>query len=194
MSSELNGKQGTEAACRSDCVSRRLFLKASGAVTVAAVLSEVFPGRVKGQDPQTEVTVTSLPKTRIAAFSELKLDEPVSFQYPAEGPLQSCTLVKLGEKAGGGAGPDQDVVAFSSRCTHMGGTLEGLYQSQHKVLGPCGEHLTTFDLTRHGIVVAGHATESLPQVILEIEGDDIMAVGMVGIAYGYAAAGSGAAE
>ncbi|MEZ6152138.1 MAG: hypothetical protein R3C09_18710 [Pirellulaceae bacterium] len=46
-------------------------------------------------------------------------------------------------------------------------------------------YLTTFDLTRHGIVVAGHATERLPQIILEIDGDQIYATGIVGLLYGY---------
>ena len=44
---------------------------------------------------------------------------------------------------------------------------------------------TTFDLTRHGMVVAGHATDNLPQVVLELEGDDIYAQGVLGLIYGY---------
>jgi arsenite oxidase small subunit len=48
-------------------------------------------------------------------------------------------------------------------------------------------HLTTFDLTRHGMVISGHATESLPQIVLEVQGDDIYAVGVQGLVYGYAA-------
>ena len=47
--------------------------------------------------------------------------------------------------------------------------------------------MTTFDLTRHGMVVSGHATESLPQIVLEIVGDDIFAVGAQGLIYGYSA-------
>ncbi|HJN93471.1 MAG TPA: arsenite oxidase small subunit AoxA, partial [Dehalococcoidia bacterium] len=46
-------------------------------------------------------------------------------------------------------------------------------------------HFTTFDLTHRGMVVLGQATENLPQVVLEIDGDDIVAVGVNGIIYGY---------
>ena len=58
------------------------------------------------------------------------------------------------------------------------------YDAQHKLLG-CGEHLSTYDLTRHGIMVAGHATESLPQILLEIEDDNVYATAIVGLLYGY---------
>ena len=37
------------------------------------------------------------------------------------------------------------------------------------------------------MVVSGHATESLPQIVLEINGDDIYAVGVMGLVYGYGA-------
>jgi arsenite oxidase small subunit len=94
-------------------------------------------------------------------------------------------LVKLGRPAGGGVGPDQDIVAFSTLCTHMGGPLGGQYRAPHKVVGPCPLHLTSFDLTRHGMVVAGQATESLPQIVLETRGDEIWATGVMGLIFGY---------
>jgi arsenite oxidase small subunit len=34
------------------------------------------------------------------------------------------------------------------------------------------------------MIIGGHATESLPQVLLELEGDNIYAVGMIGLIYG----------
>ena len=76
-------------------------------------------------------------------------------------------------------------MAFSTLCTHMGGPLVGQYRGQYKVLGPCPFHLTTFDLTKHGMVVAGQATESLPQIALEVTGDQIWATGVRGLIYGY---------
>jgi len=39
-------------------------------------------------------------------------------------------------------------------------------------------------VTRHGIIISGQAYESLPQVLLELDGDDIYAVGMMGLIYG----------
>ncbi|MCI0771654.1 MAG: hypothetical protein J4N94_07205 [Chloroflexi bacterium] len=41
------------------------------------------------------------------------------------------------------------------------------------------------DLTRHGMVIAGHATQGLPQVLLELRGDEIWAVGMMALIYGF---------
>ena len=65
-----------------------------------------------------------------------------------------------------------------------GWPLNGSYKAKHKALGPCPLHLTTFDLTRHGMVISGHATESLPQARLELEGDDIYVTGIMGLIYG----------
>ena len=177
----------TNQGCGASCVSRRFFFSLSGAATATAVLGSVFPGRIKGHDPETAVEVTSLHRKAVAQLSGLRVGEPVTFNYPGDGALTNCLLVKTGEVSGGGVGAGQDIVAFSARCTHMGGDLDGLYNAEHKVAGPCGEHLTTFDLTRHGLVVAGHATQALPQIILEVHGDDIIATGIVGLLYGYSA-------
>ena len=95
------------------------------------------------------------------------------------------SLVKLGRPAAGGIGPDGDIVAFGTDCTHMGCPLRGAYNAEHAILGPCACHFTTFDLALRGMVVLGQATENLPQLILEIEGDDIIAVGTLGIMYGF---------
>ncbi|MBT6910082.1 MAG: arsenate reductase (azurin) small subunit, partial [Rhodospirillaceae bacterium] len=45
-------------------------------------------------------------------------------------------------------------------------------------------HLSTYDLTRHGILISGQAYQSLPQVLLELDGDDIYAVGVFGLIFG----------
>ena len=95
-------------------------------------------------------------------------------------------LIKLGLPAGGGVGPEQDVVAFNTLCTHMGGPLQQTYKPETQIMGPCPIHLSTFDLTHHGMIVAGHATAGLPQIILELEGDSIFASGIISLLYGFA--------
>ncbi len=163
------------------CLSRRAFLLSGGtAVTVMALggLSEVFGQGVALQ-------VASYPRRKIGRVSQLTVDQPVTFQYPWKDLHSTNMLVKLGVPAGGGVGPDQDIVAFSTLCTHMGGPLSGQYRGQYKVLGPCPFHLSTFDLIKHGMVVAGQATESLPQIVLETQGDEIWATGVMGLIYGY---------
>ena len=122
-------------------------------------------------------------RRRIAALSDLKIGEPVQFTYPLQG--QSNVLIKLGQPAAGGVGPEGDVVAFSELCTHMGCPMGTLFKREHAVLGPCACHFTTFDLTHRGMVVLGQATENLPQVVLEVDGNDIFAVGVNGIIYGF---------
>jgi arsenite oxidase small subunit len=161
------------------CMSRRQFLLAGGVVvTLAAV-----PGFASAAPPQA--LKADYPKVKIGKLSGLKEGVPVEFSYPY--PNVNNILVKLGAPAGAGVGRDLDVVAFSQQCTHMGGPMQGTYKRQHQVLGPCPLHLTTFDLTRHGMVVSGHGTESLPQIVLELKGDDIYAVGVLGLLYGYSA-------
>lgn len=162
------------------CMSRRQFLLAGGAVvTLAAV-----PGGLTFAAPLQALKV-DYPKTKIGSLSALKLGKPVEFSYPY--PNVRNILVKLGAPAGAGVGKDSDVVAFNQQCTHMGGPLQGTYKDKHQALGPCPLHLTTFDLTRHGMVISGHGTESLPQIVLETQGDDIYAVGVLGLIWGYSA-------
>lgn len=155
---------------------------ASGASVM--LLGEVFPDRVIGQEATKAVRVTSYDRKRIADVADVKEGIPLPFDFPGEGLHSTCLLIKLGTIAGGGVGDDQDIVAFSGQCTHMGVDLTGGYVAEHHLLG-CGEHLSTFDLTRHGIMVAGHATQSLPQIVLEIESGQIFASGIVGLIYGY---------
>ncbi len=165
------------------CLTRRQFLLASGGATATTILLLTLPGFPKAQT--VPARLTRYPKRRIARLSQLKRDIPMDFKYPFDDHLYSSSfLVKLGVPAGGGVGPDRDIVAFNYLCTHMGGPLQGTYNKDHKALGPCPFHLTSFDLTRHGIVVVGHATESLPQVTLEVVGDDIHATGVMGLIYG----------
>jgi arsenite oxidase small subunit len=163
------------------CLSRRHFLL-TGGISVSTVLLAGVPG-VSLSAPLAALKA-SYPRQKIGRLSALAVGQPVAFSYPY--PNVANILVRLGTAAGGGIGPGSNVVAFNQQCTHMGGPLQGTYKAEHQVLGPCPLHLTTFDLTRHGMVVAGHATESLPQIVLEAAGDDIHAVGVLGLIYGYA--------
>ncbi|MFQ5802946.1 MAG: arsenate reductase (azurin) small subunit [Candidatus Methylomirabilales bacterium] len=163
------------------CLTRRQFLIAGGGVTATVLLSSIFPGSAFGD---RRVRLTRYPEKKIATLRQLKTNVPVSFSYPHDDLYSRNFVVKLGVPAGGGVGPQQDVVAFNYLCTHMGGDLVGTYTGEHKVVGPCPLHLSTFDLTRHGMVVAGHATAPLPQIVLEIRGQDIYAMGIVGLIYG----------
>jgi len=163
------------------CVSRRHFLL-TGGITVMTIL--LVDGMIPGRG-QAALQVATYPRKKIASLNQLALDTPVDFTYPRDDYYSASFVVKLGRPAGGGVGPERDVVAFNYLCTHMGGPLQGQYKAQYKIIGPCPFHLSTYDLTKHGMIVAGSGTESLPQVVLEVEKDDIYATGVMGLIYGY---------
>ncbi len=177
----INGAEGEAAAAgtRPCLMNRRQFLLSGGIAT--AVITVGIAGLAEAETP---AVVATYPRKLIAKLSELTVDEPLDFNYPDEEDYSESILVKLGTEAGGGLGPEKDVVAFNYTCTHQGGPLQGTYQAADKALGPCPLHLTTFDLTRHGIFISGQAYQSLPQVLLELDGDEIYAVGMFGLIYG----------
>jgi arsenite oxidase small subunit len=162
-------------------ITRRRFLLTSGLAT-ATVMVTLNPGTPFAQE--VPGVVATYPRKLIGKLSELQQDQPLDFQYPDEGAYSEAMMVKLGVPAGGGIGPGQDVVAFNYTCTHQGGSLEGTYKADTKSLGACPLHLSTYDLSRHGILISGQAYQSLPQVLLELEGDDIYAVGVFGLIFG----------
>ena len=179
------GPQSGESETHSGpgCVmSRRTFLLTSAAATSAFTVMVRMPGAAAAEEVPAAVAL--YPRKLIGRLSELKVDVPLDFNYPDEKQYSEAMLIRLGREAGGGIGPEKDVVAFSYICTHQGGPLQNTYKAEHKALGPCPLHLTTYDLTRHGIVIAGNAYQSLPQVLLELEDDDIYAVGIFGLIFG----------
>ena len=177
----LREKEQAKKARGTCLMSRRNFLLTAG-VTTFTVMVTLNPGTPHAQ--QVPAAVATYSRKLIAKLSELEVDQPVDFSYPDDGAYSESMLVKLGTKAGGGIGPDSDVVAFNYTCTHQGGPLSGTYQPADNALGPCPLHLSTYDLTRHGILISGQAYQSLPQVLLELEGDDIYAIGIFGLVFG----------
>lgn len=179
-------------------LTRREFLLIGAAGGAVAAVGVIIPlSRMAGSplaDPAITTTTTLaqtppvamagfFPKVRVGSMSQVSLTDPLKFQYPLEG--QHNVLVKLGAAVPTGVGPDQDIVAFSSICTHMGCVVEN-YNAEWKALGPCPCHFSTFDLAHDGMVTLGQATQNLPQVILDVEGDDIYATGVLRLVYGFA--------
>lgn len=178
-------------------LTRREFLligAAGGAVVAVGVIIPlsrmVDPGTAAaagsttttlGQPPPAAV-VELFPRVRVASLSDVSTSKPFKFQYPLQG--QHNVLVKLGSPVASGMGPGQDIVAYSSICTHMGCVLEE-YNSEWKALGPCPCHFSTFDLANDGMVTLGQATQNLPRVLLDVEGDDVYATGVVRLVYGF---------
>ncbi len=174
-------------------LSRREFLLLGVASGAAVAVGVVLPISIASRDevdgdgaPATSgpaAVVALFPRARIARVSELRDGAPVLFDYPLQG--QGNVLVKMGQPAIGGVGDGDDIVAFSRICTHMGCELTD-YRHEHGVLGPCPCHFSTFDLIHNGQVTLGQATQNLPQVLLEIDGDEVFATGVVRLVYGFA--------
>ena len=105
----------------------------------------------------------TLPRVKIAVLSEIPIGGVEAFSYPSE--HDRCWLVRLAER---------DIVAFGQECTHLSCAVvpkvsEGVF------LCPC--HEGYFDL-RTGRNISGPPPRPLPRVVLELEGDDVFAVGI----------------
>ncbi len=183
MKTQIKEKKEESAAHGKCMMTRRGFLMSSGAATaVSTVGVSLFPGAAAAS-----AQVIGYPRKKIAKLSQLKDDKPFDFSYPEGVKNNQCMIVKMGgQQGGGGVGKKKDIVAFSYLCTHQGGPMQGSYKvsGDQRVLGQCPFHLSTYDMRRHGIIVSGQAYESLPQVLLEIDGDNVYAVGMLGLVFG----------
>ncbi|GGJ22160.1 hypothetical protein GCM10011320_31820 [Neoroseomonas lacus] len=157
---------------------RRFFLMrgavaAAGAAAVAGVASapaEAAPSLAR----------VTYPVTRLANLRDLKVNEPVQVAYPdADSP---GVIVKLGTRVEGGAGPDGDVVAFSTLCPHKGFPL--FYRTDDRSLN-CPGHYSRFDCEKGGLQIWGQATANLAQFRLRVDRNgDIQAEGVDELIYG----------
>lgn len=161
-------------------LSRRMFFKASGASAVVAGATLGVPGTAQAVQADAGRTTLPYPRKPVAMTASLKLNEPVSFNYPDD--ASPCALVKVGHRVQGGVGPDGDVVAYSILCTHMGCPVA--YDPQARAF-KCGCHFSQFDPEMAGQMICGQATENLPQVTLAMGSDGtITATGVLGLIYG----------
>lgn len=165
--------------CGSLCMRRRDVLIAGAVGTAAAAL---YP-QLASANTATGQSVATYPRLKVASLTDLVEGEGMAFNYPLN--EQPNVLIKLGREAQHGIGPDKDIVAFSVLCPHMGGSLRGRYEHEYGSIGPCPFHFSTFDLTRGGVPIHASATQNLPQVMLDTDGQDIYATGINGLIYGF---------
>ena len=163
----------------SNRVSRREFLKFSGGVAAGAA---ALPTTAEAA-PAPDVGSTVLPyKAKpVGKAGALAVNQPVNFTFPdASSP---CALVKIGNPVPGGVGPNQDIVAYSTMCTHMGCPVA--YDPAQKTF-KCPCHFSMFDAEKGGQMICGQATENLPRVVLRYNAKDdaVTAVAIDGLLYG----------
>lgn len=165
-------------------LSRRIFLKSSGgaAAAVGAAGAALLPiGAEAAGQAGAATTALNYPKRAVGKAGSMPVNQAVSFNYPdASSP---CYAIRMGSPVMGGVGPNQDIVAFSAMCTHMGCPVQ--YDGGTRTF-KCSCHFSMFDPEAGGQMVCGQATEDLPKVVLDYDArsDSVTAVGIDGLIYG----------
>lgn len=164
-------------------VGRRFFLKSSGSAA-AAVGAVVIP--IHNADAATPTTATAgttlpYPRKAVGKASTMPVNQAISFSYPDTS--SPCYAIRMGNPVPGGVGPNGDIVAYSSMCTHMGCPVA--YDGGSRTF-KCGCHFSIFDPENGGQMVSGQATEDLPKIKLEYDAKTgaIHAIGVDGLIYG----------
>jgi arsenite oxidase small subunit len=167
---------------RMSSLSRRSFIKLGGS-TAAATAVAITPGQAQAASntQRAGATVLPYPITNLGKASKLSVNKAVSFNYPDES--SPCALIKMGKPVPGGVGPDKDIVAYSTMCTHMGCPVT-YDPSTRDFKCPC--HYSVFDSEKEGQMVTGQATENLPSILLAYDNRDgsVSAIGVDGLIYG----------
>jgi arsenite oxidase small subunit len=161
---------------------RRFFLKSGGTAAVVAG-SVVIPIRSANAAPAADSGATTLkyPNKAVGKAGGMPVNQVVSFTYPdASSP---CVAIRMGAPVPGGVGPNKDIVAYSTLCTHMGCPVS--YDGGSRTF-KCGCHFSVFDPEMSGQMVCGQATEDLPMIKLsyDAKNDSVTAVGIDGLIYG----------
>lgn len=165
-------------------VGRRFFLKSGGAAAAVAG-SVVIPiqnaNAAAPTDAAASSTALNYPVRTVGKAGGMPLNEAVSFNYPDDSSM--CYAIRMGAPVAGGVGPNQDIVAYSAMCTHMGCPIQ--YDGGSRTF-KCGCHFSIFDPEQHGQMVCGQATENLPVIKLSYDAktDTVHAVGVDGLLYG----------
>lgn len=160
--------------------SRRDFLKV--AMTLSAIFAVGGVGTVlKSISNPAPPGTSSLTFPRVkVADTTIAANSPVYFFYPLDS--EPNFLVKTGQKAIGGVGTNQDIVAFSQVCQHLGCPSISYRANGGPSGGPtanCSCHGSIFDMLQSAKVISGPSPRPLPQVLLEVDSSgNIFAKGM----------------
>ncbi len=163
-------------------LSRRGFIKLGGA-GVAAGAASMAPASALARSEERNPGATTLPypKKTIGKAKALPKNKAVRFNYPDE--LSPCAVIRMGHSVPGGVGPNNDIVAYSTLCTHMGCPVS-YDPASRDFKCPC--HFSVFDSEKAGQMVTGQATENLPKIRLTYDAktDTLTAIGVDGLIYG----------
>lgn len=169
-------------------IDRRDFFRSGGTLAIGAAGLTVPDAEAAAarSGPETHPGATLLPYGRkvVAQAKTLREGVPLPFTFPDA--ASPCVVIKNGRPVPGGVGPNADIAAFSTLCSHMG--CPTAYDAAQRVFRcPC--HFSLFDAELGGQMVCGQATVDLPEIILEYDAasDTLSAVGVRGLIYGRSA-------
>jgi len=163
-------------------LSRRGFLKITGTGVAAGTASLTGAHALAADSPAAPGSTTlPYPHHAVAKAGDLEVNKPVSFSYPDDS--SPCALIKTGQAVPGGVGPDGDIVAYSTLCTHMGCPV--IYDEAARTF-KCPCHFSIFDPEMEGQMVDGQATVDLPRILLDYDAKSgtVTAVAVDGLIYG----------
>ena len=173
---------------------RRGFLKAIfvvGVIATVASMASAFKvlGYVPPPSQGTRTQTLAWPRVKVANASSLQVSTPLRFNYPLVDTPN--VLVKLGQSAENGVGPDSDIVAYSAVCQHLGCIYAVVPPgssppckpsfSSSETMGYCCCHGGQYELAHGAAVVPGTPPpRPVPPVTLEYDqtSGDIFAVAM----------------
>jgi len=165
---------------------RRHFLKSAVLAATVAVVPKTLAQTANKSPASTWAKSPAqgggnYPEIRVGNLKDLKLNTPVAITYPDA--ASPGVLLKLGKQVEGGAGPDSDIVAFSTLCAHKGYPLT--YNTASRTLN-CPGHYSVYDVEKGGLEVWGHAAQNLAQFRLRLDAStgDIYAGGVDELIYG----------
>lgn len=144
---------------------RRGFLKTAMGLTVATVAA---PSLMAVQNSKG-VGFYGYENKVVGLISKLKSAGEIDFNYPdADSP---CKAVMVGGQ----------IKAYSLLCTHKGCPI--MYNASSKSFRcPC--HFSEFDAELGGQMIIGQATENIPEILVRVEEDKIIAYGVNGLIFG----------
>ena len=155
-------------------VSRREFLKFTGGVAAGAAALPTNAEAAPAADPGAAVLSYKAKTVGKARFAWRQSGGVLH--------LSRCVLAVCARENGDAGArrrrPNQDIVAYSTMCTHMGCPVS--YDSAQRVF-KCPCHYSMFDAEKSGQMMCGQATENLPRIVLKYndKDDSVTAVSVV---------------
>ena len=158
-------------------VGRRQFLRGAGLGAAGLAATTVLPTQARAQPAPARV---NYPSNRLGQRHGPQGQRAARRAYPGRRCARRSHQAR--HQVEGGAGPDGDIVGFSTICPHKGFPLA--YNAGDKTLN-CPGHYSRFDCERGGLEIWGQATQNLPQYTLRVDDKgDIYAEGLDELLYG----------